>query len=114
MLIQIKQNSRLIIRENKKTASIGSIITPIEYMYFTFLYIGTLSRLPENSIQTLTSLATDFDELSDTCLLVLHLEVRVHCFHYLHSIWKGSAGAQLSGGPDSTEPHVQVSNIVKD
>ena len=73
-----------------------------------------MSRLPENSIQTLTSLATDFDELSDTCLLVLHLEVRVHCFHYLHSIWKGSAEAQLSGGPDSTEPHVQVSNIVKD
>ena len=85
-----------------------------DWIYFTFLYVGTLSRLPENSIQTLTSLATDFDELSDTCLLVLHLEVRVHCFHYLHSIWKGSAGAQLSGGPDSTEPHVQVSNIVKD
>ena len=64
--------------------------------------------LPNNSIQTLTSLARDFEELSDTCLLVLHLEVRVHCFHYLHSIWKGQAGAQLAGGPDSTEPHFQV------
>ena len=70
--------------------------------------LGALPKLPENSIQTLTSLAREFEELSDTCLLVLHLEVRVHCFHYLHSIWKGSAGAQLAGGPDSTEPHFQV------
>ena len=66
--------------------------------------IGNLPRLSENSVQTLTSLAREFEELADTCLLVLHLEVRVHCFHYLHSIWKGPAGAQFAGGPESTEP----------
>ena len=67
--------------------------------------IGNL-RLSENSVQTLTSLAREFEELSDTCLLVLHLEVRVHCFHYLHpqNIWKGP----FAGGPESTEPLTAV------
>ena len=70
--------------------------------------VAHLPKLSENSIKTLTSRALEFEELSDTCLLVLHLEVRVHCFHYLHSIWKGPAGAQFSGGHDSTEPNLQV------
>ncbi|EEZ97195.1 Exocyst complex component 4-like Protein [Tribolium castaneum] len=34
-------------------------------------------------LQQLTSLAQEFDELANTCLLLLHLEVRVQCFHYL-------------------------------
>ncbi|KAG8440070.1 hypothetical protein GDO86_006023 [Hymenochirus boettgeri] len=34
-------------------------------------------------LQTLTELAKSFQDMSDRCLLVLHLEVRVHCFHYL-------------------------------
>ena len=75
--------------------------------------IGHL-RLSDNSVQTLTSLAREFEELADTCLLVLHLEVRVHCFHYLHSIWKGPAGAQFAGGPESTEPLAAVTKMTKD
>merc|ERR1712223_212153 len=76
--------------------------------------VAHLPKLSENSIKTLTSRALEFEELSDTCLLVLHLEVRVHCFHYLHSIWKGPAGAQFSGGHDSTEPNLQVTTLTKD
>lgn len=76
--------------------------------------VGDFPRLPDNSVQTLISLAREFEELSDTCLLVLHLEVRVHCFHYLHSIWRGPAGAQFCGGPDSTEPNVQVTKLTRD
>lgn len=34
-------------------------------------------------LQTLSELARSFQEMADRCLLVLHLEVRVHCFHYL-------------------------------
>ncbi|XP_053321528.1 exocyst complex component 4 [Spea bombifrons] len=34
-------------------------------------------------LQTLNELAKSFQDMSDRCLLVLHLEVRVHCFHYL-------------------------------
>ncbi|KAF5272310.1 hypothetical protein FQR65_LT04968 [Abscondita terminalis] len=35
------------------------------------------------TLHQLTSIAQDFDELANTCLLLLHLEVRVQCFHYL-------------------------------
>ncbi|XP_074041952.1 exocyst complex component secretory 8 [Leptinotarsa decemlineata] len=35
------------------------------------------------TLQQLTSVAQEFDELANTCLLLLHLEVRVQCFHYL-------------------------------
>ena len=76
--------------------------------------IGNLPKLPENSVQTLISLAKEFEDLSSTCLLVLHLEVRVHCFHYLHPIWRGSAGAQFHGGQDSTDPNTEVIKLTKD
>lgn len=47
---------------------------------------GTVDTPPPVSpgtLQQLTSLAQEFDELANTCLLLLHLEVRVQCFHYL-------------------------------
>ncbi|XP_039099359.1 exocyst complex component 4 isoform X1 [Hyaena hyaena] len=37
----------------------------------------------EQIMQTLSELARSFQDMADRCLLVLHLEVRVHCFHYL-------------------------------
>ncbi|XP_029470961.1 exocyst complex component 4 [Rhinatrema bivittatum] len=42
-----------------------------------------LPPVSEQIIQTLGELAKSFQEMADRCLLVLHLEVRVHCFHYL-------------------------------
>ncbi|XP_060101994.1 exocyst complex component 4 [Heteronotia binoei] len=42
-----------------------------------------LPPVSEQIVQTLTELARSFQEMADRCLLVLHLEVRVHCFHYL-------------------------------
>ncbi|XP_065497051.1 exocyst complex component 4 [Caloenas nicobarica] len=44
-----------------------------------------MEHLPasEQILQTLSELARSFQEMADRCLLVLHLEVRVHCFHYL-------------------------------
>ncbi|XP_039617296.1 exocyst complex component 4 isoform X2 [Polypterus senegalus] len=41
------------------------------------------SQSCEQILQTLSDLAGSFQEMADRCLLVLHLEVRVHCFHYL-------------------------------
>ncbi|KAK1166948.1 exocyst complex component 4-like isoform X1 [Acipenser oxyrinchus oxyrinchus] len=41
------------------------------------------TRTREQILQTLNDLARAFQEMADRCLLVLHLEVRVHCFHYL-------------------------------
>uniref|UniRef100_A0A6Q2XNL3 Exocyst complex component Sec8 n=1 Tax=Esox lucius TaxID=8010 RepID=A0A6Q2XNL3_ESOLU len=42
-----------------------------------------LVRSREQILQTLTDLSRAFQDIADRCLLVLHLEVRVHCFHYL-------------------------------
>ncbi|XP_069717182.1 exocyst complex component 4 [Phaenicophaeus curvirostris] len=46
---------------------------------------ASMEHLPasEHILQTLGELARSFQEMADRCLLVLHLEVRVHCFHYL-------------------------------
>ncbi|XP_039555423.1 exocyst complex component 4 [Passer montanus] len=46
---------------------------------------ASLEQLPasEQILQSLSELARSFQEMADRCLLVLHLEVRVHCFHYL-------------------------------
>ncbi|XP_042648973.1 exocyst complex component 4 [Tyto alba] len=46
---------------------------------------ASMDHLPasEQILQTLSELARSFQEMADRCLLVLHLEVRVHCFHYL-------------------------------
>ncbi|XP_020934480.1 exocyst complex component 4 isoform X1 [Sus scrofa] len=42
-----------------------------------------LPAVSEQIMQTLSELAKSFQDMADRCLLVLHLEVRVHCFHYL-------------------------------
>uniref|UniRef100_A0A8C9SPD5 Exocyst complex component Sec8 n=1 Tax=Scleropages formosus TaxID=113540 RepID=A0A8C9SPD5_SCLFO len=42
---------------------------------------STCSR--EQILLTLNDLSKAFQDIADRCLLVLHLEVRVHCFHYL-------------------------------
>ncbi|XP_003791657.2 exocyst complex component 4 [Otolemur garnettii] len=42
-----------------------------------------LPPVSEQIMQTLGELAKSFQDMADRCLLVLHLEVRVHCFHYL-------------------------------
>ncbi|KAJ7397995.1 hypothetical protein BTVI_129898 [Pitangus sulphuratus] len=46
---------------------------------------SSTEQLPasEQILQSLSELARSFQEMADRCLLVLHLEVRVHCFHYL-------------------------------
>lgn len=73
-------------------------------------------QLPESTVHTLISLAKEFEELGDICLLVLHLEVRVHCFYYLLPLWRGPGGgpSQYAGGPDSTDPSSEIINLNKD
>ena len=43
-------------------------------------------QLPDVYIATLNSLALDFAELAETILLMMHLEVRVHCFYNLQQL----------------------------
>lgn len=59
----------------------------------------------------LTNLALEFDDLANTCLLVLHLEVRVQCFHYLRSNEKNTKHKKSAN--DSLEPDSKVMKLTK-
>uniref|UniRef100_A0A8D0B2Q3 Exocyst complex component Sec8 n=1 Tax=Sander lucioperca TaxID=283035 RepID=A0A8D0B2Q3_SANLU len=50
--------------------------------------IWSHERSREQILQTLSDLSRGFQDIADRCLLVLHLEVRVHCFHYLIPLTK--------------------------
>uniref|UniRef100_A0A8D0AYA8 Exocyst complex component Sec8 n=1 Tax=Sander lucioperca TaxID=283035 RepID=A0A8D0AYA8_SANLU len=50
--------------------------------------VGQSERSREQILQTLSDLSRGFQDIADRCLLVLHLEVRVHCFHYLIPLTK--------------------------
>ncbi|XP_059607567.1 exocyst complex component 4 [Phlebotomus argentipes] len=66
----------------------------------------------DGTIKVLTNLALEFDELANTCLLVLHLEVRVQCFHYLRSYPSDRARGDLHKG-DNLEPDSKVLKLTK-
>jgi len=71
----------------------------------------SLSTLPESNIQTLLELTKEFEDLADTCLLVLHLEVRVHCFHHLVPLGR-QAQFWLNG--DNQEPDPEIGRLSRD
>uniref|UniRef100_T1GLE4 Exocyst complex component Sec8 n=1 Tax=Megaselia scalaris TaxID=36166 RepID=T1GLE4_MEGSC len=68
--------------------------------------------IQDGTIKVLTNLALEFDELANTCLLVLHLEVRVQCFHYLRTktVPRGNSFMDKN---DSSEPDAQVLKLTK-
>lgn len=69
-----------------------------------------ISQIPEVSIASLNELSSEFEELAETCLLVLHLEVRVHCFYYLLRVTKGNFAPNI----DAEEPDAEVVQLNKD
>lgn len=64
------------------------------------------------TIDGLQQLAKEFEDLADTCLLVLHLEVRVQCFHYLLPKVK-DYGRLADCGMDSQEPDPKVLELTR-
>uniref|UniRef100_A0A669EBS3 Exocyst complex component Sec8 n=1 Tax=Oreochromis niloticus TaxID=8128 RepID=A0A669EBS3_ORENI len=50
--------------------------------------VPAVSYSSEQILQTLNDLSRGFQDIANRCLLVLHLEVRVHCFHYLIPLTK--------------------------
>lgn len=59
----------------------------------------------------LENIAIEFEEIANTCLLVLHLEVRVQCFHYLRSNEKNAKFIKIAN--DSLEPDSKVLKLTK-
>jgi len=70
-----------------------------------------MAQLSDVSIAALNQLANDFEELSEICLLVLHLELRVHCCYYLYRVTSQGNFAQ---GIDTQEPDIEVVQLNKD
>lgn len=62
-------------------------------------------------LHALISLAREFQDLADTCLLVLHLEVRLHCFFFLMPVTKQSS---FFTSVDSVDPDPNVIKLSKD
>ncbi|RWS26425.1 exocyst complex component 4-like protein [Leptotrombidium deliense] len=73
--------------------------------------INDFSPLSDSSIAALSQLSRNFEELAETCLLVLHLEVRVHCFYHLLRV---STESSFSMGIDTQEPDSEVIRLNKD
>lgn len=69
--------------------------------------------IKDGTIKVMTNLALEFDELANTCLLVLHLEVRVQCFHYLRSKSSVRTNSYVGSKDDILEPDRQVSVLTK-
>ncbi|KAK0167148.1 hypothetical protein PV327_004582 [Microctonus hyperodae] len=66
-----------------------------------------LPRVSDSLIELLEQVAAEFEDLANTCILVLHLEVRVQCFHYL--LPRGEYN-HLCGGitdPQEADPRVE-------
>lgn len=74
------------------------------------LYEDAPTVLPK-TIESLNSLVKDFQDLAEICLLLLHLEVRVHCFYYLMPVAKQS---NYAGPIDDLDPDSNVLKLNKD
>uniref|UniRef100_A0A8C2Z9W4 Exocyst complex component Sec8 n=1 Tax=Cyclopterus lumpus TaxID=8103 RepID=A0A8C2Z9W4_CYCLU len=84
----IPQNE--ILRDVSDLKALANLHESMEWLasrlktFFTNLpHASSNERSKEQILQTLSDLSRGFQDIADRCLLVLHLEVRVHCFHYL-------------------------------
>uniref|UniRef100_A0A0A9WJT2 Exocyst complex component Sec8 n=2 Tax=Lygus hesperus TaxID=30085 RepID=A0A0A9WJT2_LYGHE len=81
-----------IISDLQQLKSLGLLQESMEWFAWRMLQIANKSKRYSNDTnanllsdytKTLNDLSVEFEELANTCLLMLHLEVRVQCFHYL-------------------------------
>lgn len=66
----------------------------------------------ESHAQVLKKLSKEFLTIAETCLLILHLEVRVHCFYYLQPIT--TQGGSFAINIDRQEPDPEIIRLNKD
>uniref|UniRef100_A0A2C9LZQ8 Exocyst complex component Sec8 n=1 Tax=Biomphalaria glabrata TaxID=6526 RepID=A0A2C9LZQ8_BIOGL len=70
-----------------------------------------LPPISDKTLQSLKQLVQEFKDLAEICLLLLHLEVRVHCFYYLLPVAKQS---NYAGPIDDLDPDSNVLKLNKD
>ncbi|CAF4754382.1 unnamed protein product [Pieris macdunnoughi] len=61
------------------------------------LSAGGVLHLGDKSVNDLYAAASIFDEIANKCLLFLHLEMRIECFHYLGQEWEERPDGGESG-----------------
>ena len=73
-----------------------------------------ISEIPSDStITTLRSLGRHYADISELCILALHVEVRMRCFHHLLAIAR-SPHTDYHGIIDKMEPDENVTRLNKD
>ncbi|KAJ8317018.1 hypothetical protein KUTeg_004922 [Tegillarca granosa] len=73
--------------------------------------IEELPPVSDKTLESLHSLVKDFLDLSEICLLLIYLEIRVHCFYYLLPVAKQS---NYAGPIDDLDPDSNVLKLNKD
>lgn len=63
------------------------------YMYMCQNFLLKINYFYDNC-SSLKNLVKDFQDLAEICLLLLHLEVRVHCFYFLLPVAKQVSESQ--------------------
>uniref|UniRef100_A0AAY4BT98 Exocyst complex component Sec8 n=1 Tax=Denticeps clupeoides TaxID=299321 RepID=A0AAY4BT98_9TELE len=82
----IPQNE--ILRDVSDLKALANLQESMEWLAarlkgFSSLLPPAAVHTSDQILQSLNDLSRSFQDIADRCLLVLHLEVRVHCFHYL-------------------------------
>ncbi|XP_052772519.1 exocyst complex component 4-like isoform X2 [Mya arenaria] len=74
-------------------------------------FYDSAPTVSHKTLESLNGLVKDFQDLAEICLLLLHLEVRVHCFYYLLPVAKQS---NYAGPIDDLDPDSNVLKLNKD
>jgi exocyst complex component 4 len=76
--------------------------------------VGIVGSVSESTVTTLRSLSRHFADISEQCTMMLHVEVRMHCFYHLLPISHGHNSADYHGVIDKMEPDENVTRLNKD
>ncbi|KAK2705178.1 exocyst complex component 4-like [Artemia franciscana] len=98
-------SSNEMINDLLKMKALGTLHESLEW--FTWKINGYI-RAAFKNLKELESVQRQFSDLSDTCLLILHLEIRIHCFYHLSSQMRNSNYWLLSESP---EPDVEITKL---
>jgi len=114
-----------VVRQEWFSERIDSLATSLSEGHVAYIIPSTdsssttgpsylMSDVPSDStITTLRSLARHYVDMSELCVLALHVEVRMHCFHHLLAIAHGHH-TDYHGIIDKMEPDENVTRLNKD
>jgi exocyst complex component 4 len=107
-----------ILTDSKQIEQLAHLQESLEWFSKTVTEVATILERdsnPQNQVKNhvhrIHEMVASFRNLSDVCLLVLHLEVRVHCFHFLMPM---AQQGEFSPGVDSQNADPEVTKLTRD